>query len=88
MERIFVVFDAHDREEEFELTQAVNDMMSLVQLLAPDLSPMLIHPMREAAIVRAAEQVARAQRRRGNISSPWFIRRVTSPRGDTASCIV
>ena len=70
MERIFMVFDAHDREEEFELTQAVNDMMSLVQLLAPDLSPMLIHPMREAAIVKAAEQVARAQQRRGNTSSP------------------
>ena len=76
MERIFVVFDAHDREEEFELTRAVNDMMSLAQLLAPGLSSMLIHPMREAAIVRAAKQVARAQQRRGNTSSPWCIKRV------------
>ena len=45
-----MVFDAHDREEEFELKRAVNDMMSLAQSLAPGLSSMLIHPMREAAI--------------------------------------
>ena len=71
-----MVFDAHDHEEEFEVTQAINDMMSLAPLLAPGLSSMPFHPMREAAIVKAAEQVARAQQRRGNTSSPWRIRRV------------
>ena len=76
-----MVFDAHDREEEFEVTQAVNDMMSLAQLLAPGLSSMLFHPRREAAIAEAAEQVAGAQQRRGNTSSPWCIRRVPFSRG-------
>ena len=34
LERIFVVFDDHGREEEFELTRVVDDLTSLVHLLA------------------------------------------------------
>ena len=33
LERIFVVFDDHGREEEFELTRVVDDLTSLVHLL-------------------------------------------------------
>ena len=81
-ERVFVVLDACDREEAF-----VDDMMSLVRLLTPDLPPALAHAMREAAIVRAAEQVVLAQARRGDISSftgVWYTSRVPSS-GDAAS---
>ena len=81
-ERVFVVLDACDREEAF-----VDDMMSLVRLLTPDLPPALAHAMREAAIVRAAEQVVLAQARRGDISSftgVWYTNRVPSS-GDAAS---
>ena len=70
MERSLMVFDGHGHEEEFEVMQAVNDMMSLAQLPAPGLPSMFFHPMREAAIAEAAEQVARAQQGRGNTSSP------------------
>ena len=86
-ERVFVVLDAHDREEVFEVTREVNDIMSLVQLLTPDLPPALTRPMREAAIVKAAEQVVRAQARRGDISSftgVWYTSRVP-PSADAAS---
>ena len=81
MERILVALDAHDREEVFEITRDVEDMMSLVQLLTPDLPPVLLRSMREAAIMRAAEQVVRAQARRRDIHSflgTWSIRRVPS----------
>ena len=86
-ERVFVVLDARDREEAFEVTRDVDDMMSLVRLLTPDLPPALAHAMREAAIVRAAEQVVLAQARRGDISSftgVWYTSRVPSS-GDAAS---
>ena len=78
-EKVFVVLDHHDREEAFEVTQEVNDMMSLVQLLTPDLPPALTRSMREAAIVRVAERVVRTQAERGDISSftgVWYTSRV------------
>ena len=80
-ERVFVVLDAHDREEVFEVTRDVDDAMSLVRLLTPDLPHMLARSMREAAIVRAAEQVVREQARRRDISSfsgIWYTSRVPS----------
>ena len=68
-ERVFVVLDARDREEVFEVTRDVDDMVSLVRLLTPDLPPVLARSMREAAIVKAAERVVRTQARRGDSSS-------------------
>ena len=81
MERILVALDAHDREEAFEITRDVEEMMSLVQLLTPDLPPVLLNSMREATIMRAAQQVVKAQARRRDIRSflgTWSIRRVPS----------
>ena len=75
VERVFVVFNAHGLEVEFELTQAVEDMLFLVRNLEPNLSAEVEHQLRESAIQRAAEHVARVQRRRGDVSAPWFIRR-------------
>ena len=76
-----MALDAHDREEVFEITRDVEDMMSLVQLLTPDLPPVLLNSMREAAIMRAAQQVVKAQARRRDIhsfSGAWSISRVPS----------
>ena len=75
VERVFVVFNALGLEIEFELTQAVEDMMFLVRSLEPNLSADVEHQLRESAIQRAAEHVARVQRRRGDVSAPWVIRR-------------
>ena len=69
-----MVFNALGLEIEFELTQAVEDMMFLVRSLEPNLSADVEHQLRESAIQRAAEH-ARVQRRRGDVSVPWVIRR-------------
>ena len=85
-ERVFVVLDARDREEVFDVTRDVDDWMSLVQLLTPDLPPELMCSMKKSVIVRAAEQIVRDQARRGDISSftgIWYTSRV--PRSDHAA---
>ena len=74
-ERVFVVFNALGLEIEFELTQAVEDTMFLMRSLQPDLAADVEHQLRESTIQRAAEHVARVQRRRGDVSTPWVIRR-------------
>ena len=74
-----MTLDFCDREETFEVTRDVEEMMSLT--LAPDLPPVLLESMREAAIMRAAQQVVKAQARRRDIhsfSGAWSISRVPS----------
>ena len=74
-----MALDAHDRQEVFEITRDVEDMMT--QLLTPGLPPVLLHSMREAAIMRAAKQVIKAQARRRDIHSflgEWSVGRVPS----------
>ena len=74
-----MALDAHDRQEVFEITRDVEDMMT--QLLTPGLPPVLLHSMREAAIMREAKQVIKAQARRRDIHSflgEWSVGRVPS----------
>ena len=78
-ERVFVVLDAHDREEAFEITWDVNYRMSLAQSQTSDLPPTLAYAMRKAAVMRAAEQVVWRQAGRRDIKSftgIWYTRRV------------
>ena len=60
-----MTLDFCDREETFEVTRDVEEVMSLT--LAPDLPPVLLESVREAAIMRAARQVVEAQARRRDI---------------------
>ena len=81
-ERVFVVLDAHDRKEVFEITRKVNDAVSLAQLLTPDLPTMLARSVREAAITRTAERVVRERTRRSDtnaFSGIWYISRIPPP---------
>ena len=75
-ERIFLVFDTGDWEVEFELTQAVNSMMTLMQPLTSSMSYILLNRVKDGAIMRATEAVIRARQERGEIIAPWVIRRI------------
>ena len=60
-----MTLDFCDREETFEVTRDVEEVMSLT--LTPGLPLMLLESVREAAIMRAARQVVKAQARRKDI---------------------
>ena len=75
-ERVFLVFGTGDQEVEFELTQAVNNMMILMQPWTSSMSYILLNRVKDGAIMRATEAVIRARQGRGEITTPWFIRRV------------
>ena len=74
-ERVFVVFNALGLEVEFELTPAVENTMSVMRGMHPDMTADEEHQWREWAIQRTAEYVVRVQRRGGDDSTPWTIRR-------------
>ena len=65
MERLLVTLDFGEREETFEVTRDVEEVMSLT--MAPGLPLVLLESVREAAIMRAARQVIKAQAQRKDI---------------------
>ena len=75
-QRVFLVFGTGDQEVEFELTQAVNSMMTLMQPLTSSMSYILLNRVKDGAIMRATEAVIRARQERGEIITPWVIRRI------------
>ena len=78
-ERVFLVFGTGDQEVEVELTQAVNDVMILMQPWTANVSHRLLNRVRNGAIMGAAEAVVHDRLERGEMTIPRFVRRVPSP---------
>ena len=75
-ERVFLTFSTGDQAVEPELTQAVNNMMTLMQPWTSSMSYVLRNRVKDGAIMRATEAVIRDRQGRGEITAPWFVRRV------------
>ena len=78
-ERVFLVFGTGDQEEEVELTQAVNDVMILMQPWTANVSHRLLNRVRNGAIIGASEAVVHDRLVRGETTIPRFVRREPSP---------
>ena len=78
-ERVFLVFGTGDQEEEVELTQAVNDVMILMQPWTSKVSYRLLNRVRNGAIIGASEAVVHDRLVRGETTIPRFVRREASP---------
>ena len=74
-ERVFLTIGTGDQAVELELTQAVDSMMSLMRPWTSSMSSMLRDRVKDGAIMRATEAVIRVRQERGEITTPWFVRR-------------
>ena len=77
-ERVFLTIGTGDQAVELELTQAVDSMMSLMRPWTSSMSSFLRNRVKDGAIMRATEAVIRDRQERGEITTPWFVRRVPS----------
>ena len=75
-ERVFLTIGTSDQTVELELTQAVDSMMSVMRPWTSSMSTMLRDRVRDGAIMKATEVVIRDRQERGEITAPWFVRRV------------
>ena len=75
-ERVFLTVDTGDQAVELEFTQAVDSMMSLMRPWTSSMSSILRNRVKDGAIMRATEAVIRDRQGRGEITAPWFVRRV------------
>ena len=75
-ERVILTIGTGDQAVELELTQAVDSMMSLMRPWTSSMSSILRNRVEDGAIMRATEAVIRDPQERGEITAPWFVRRV------------
>ena len=75
-ERVCLTVGLGDQAVELELTQTVDDMMSLMRPWTASMPPALRSRVKDGVIVRAAEAVIRDRQERGETITPWYVRRV------------
>ena len=78
-ERVFLVLGTGNQEVEVELTQAVNDVMIMMQPWNANASHRLLNRVRNGAIIGATEAVVHDRLERGETTTPRFVRREPSP---------
>ena len=75
-ERVFLTFSTGDQAVERELTQAVTSMLTLMQPWTSSMPYVLRNRVKDGASMRATKAVIRDRQGRGEITAPWFVRRV------------
>ena len=88
-ERVTLTIGTDDQAVELELTQVVDSVMSVMRPWTEDMSTMFRDRVKEGAIMKAIEVVIQDRRGRGEVITPWYVRRTLSApsaAGVTFSC--
>ena len=74
-DRVFLTIGLDEQAVELELTQTVDNMMSILRPWTASISSTLRDRVRDEAIMRATEAVIRDRQEKGEITTPWGVRR-------------